>query len=105
LQTQVLSKDYSGLALQLVEYGVSDESVLRANVSRVPELLSNIGMKVGQSSCLLQWLSTPPGALGSAAALPQDADAAALASLKFLLRSADVIPAKEHEQLAVLLMQ
>jgi hypothetical protein len=101
----VPSKDYPGLALQLVGNGVSHDSVLRANVSRVPELLSGIGMKAGQAACLLHWLDTPLAASGSAAVLPQDADAAALVALKSLLRSAGVIPAKDHEQLALLLMQ
>ncbi len=91
-------RDYSGLILKLIDESVADEKCLKKSLHYDPELLSKIGMKAGQRSCLLRYLS------GGVAAEREDADAAAAVVLKSFFEAAGVVPAKDYDKLALQLI-
>ena len=93
-------RDYSGLILNLIDESVADEKCLKDYLHHDPELLSKIGMKVGQRSCLLRYLSRPPLSSGAAAEW-EDVDAAAAVALKSFFEAAGVVPDKDYDKLAL----
>jgi hypothetical protein len=92
----VPTNDYHELACKLIAECFPSESVIRRGLQDDPALLSCIGMKVGQRSCLTRYLSKPAAASGAAAAFA-DPEAAALSNLKSLFAAAGVIPDKESD--------
>jgi hypothetical protein len=93
--------DYEELAQKLIGESVPKESVLRRCRREDPEffweLLSSIGMKPGQKSCLARYLDRNHAGAAQAAA---DPEAAALSNLKSLCASAEVMPPNDHETIA-----
>ena len=82
-------RELAEFSQKLVERRFPNENVVKRGLRHNRELLSSIGMKAGQQSCLTRYLNRPAAAAGGAAAA--DPEAAALANLKSLCASAGVM--------------
>jgi hypothetical protein len=93
--------DYEELAQKLIGESVPKESVLRRCRREDPdffwELLSSIGMKPGQRSCLARYLDRNHA---GATQVSTDAETVALSNLMSLFASAEVIPTTDYETIA-----
>jgi GTPase SAR1 family protein len=97
----VPTNEYPKLAKVLIYEGIADESDLRISLSDDPGLLSSLGMKAGQRSCLIQYLN---GLFGAAMA-NADPEVIALQRLKSFLEAAGVVPSMHHDEIAQRLIQ
>lgn len=92
--------DHQGLALALVQEGISDGMVLRMVLDADTALLSRIGMKTGQQSCLLRYLNRTSSACDMSSASHDDPETAAVTNLKSFFAAAGVVPIAHYEQIA-----
>ncbi len=95
----VPTREHAELSQKLVERHFPDENVVKRCLRHNRELLSSIGMKEGQQSCLTRYFNRPPTAAGGAAAA--DPEAAALANLTSLCATAGVFTDSDDEYDAI----
>jgi hypothetical protein len=108
-------REYQEFAQKLIDESFTSESVARRGLREDPDffghVLSSIGMKIGQRSCITRYLDPPSASAAAAAAggggseaASADPEVVALSNLKSLCASAGVMPPSDHETIARLLI-